>query len=127
MPITVHAYTSLDNEDVRSQLERLYDTSPEFGDGSDAIEQLEQNLSQYTLVYTAEFNTKLIGAIWCTGQGESKTLEYIVVHPANRGRGVAERLVEETCRMEEEKGVKQFEPGCGAIHRCLAHIGKLSP
>ena len=125
MPITVHAYTSLENEDVRSQLERLYDTSPEFGDGSDAIEQLEQNLSQYTLVYTAEFNTKLIGAIWCTGQGESKTLEYIVVHPANRGRGVAERLVEETCRMEEEKGVKQFEPGCGAIHRCLAHIGKI--
>lgn len=125
MPITVHAYTSLDNADVRSQLERLYDTSPEFGDGSDAIEQLEQNLSQYTLVYTAEFNTKLIGAIWCTGQGESKTLEYIVVHPANRGRGVAERLVEEACRIEEEKGVKNFEPGCGAIHRCLAHLGKL--
>ncbi|PIL66941.1 GNAT family N-acetyltransferase, partial [Acinetobacter baumannii] len=23
------------------------------------------------------------------------------------------------------KGVKIFEPGCGAIHRCLAHIGKL--
>jgi ribosomal protein S18 acetylase RimI-like enzyme len=28
-----------------------------------------------------------------------------VVHPANRGRGVAERLVEEVCRMEE-KGLK---------------------
>ena len=125
MPITVHAYTSLENKDIRSQLERLYETSPEFGDGSDAIEQLEQNLAQYTLVYTAEFNTKVIGAIWCTGQGESKTLEYIVVHPANRGRGVAERLVEETCRLEEEQGVKTFEPGCGAIHRCLAHIGKL--
>ncbi|MDD9840188.1 GNAT family N-acetyltransferase, partial [Escherichia coli] len=52
-------------------------------------------------------------------------LEYIVVHPANRGRGVAERLVEEACRIEEAKGVKIFEPGCGAIHRCLAHIGKL--
>ena len=33
-------------------------------------------------------------------------LEYIVVHPANRGRGVAERLVEEACRIEEAKGVK---------------------
>ncbi|WP_032017513.1 GNAT family N-acetyltransferase, partial [Acinetobacter baumannii] len=61
----------------------------------------------------------------CSGQGESKVLEYIVVHPANRGRGVAERLVEEACRIEEAKGVKIFEPGCGAIHRCLAHIGKL--
>ena len=125
MPITVHAYTSLENDEVRNQLKRLYDTSPEFSDGADAIEQLEQNLAQYTLVYTAEFNTKLSGAIWCTGQGESKILEYIVVHPANRGRGIAERLVSEACRMEEDKGVKKFEPGCGAIHRCLEHIGKI--
>ena len=125
MPITVHAYTSLEKEELRSQLERLYDTSPEYGDGHDAVEQHEQNLAQYTLLYTAEFNTKVIGAIWCSGQGENKTLEYIVVHPANRGRGVAERLVEEVCRMEEAKGVKVFEPGCGAIHRCLEHIGKI--
>ena len=125
MPTTVHAYTSLEKEELRSQLERLYDTSPEFGDGHDAVEQLEQNLAQYTLLYTAEFNTKVIGAIWCSGQGENKTLEYIVVHPANRGRGVAERLVEEVCRMEEAKGVKVFEPGCGAIHRCLEHFGKI--
>ena len=125
MPITVHAKTSLENQEVRDQLERLYDTSPEFGDGKDAVEQLEQNLAQYTLLYTAEFNTKIIGALWCSGQGESKVLENIVVHPSNRGRGVAERLVEEVCRMEEEKGVKIFEPGCGAIHRCLAHLGKV--
>ena len=125
MPITVHAYTSLEKEELRSQLERLYDTSPEFGDGHDAVEQIEQNQAQYTLLYTAEFNTKVIGAIWCSGKGENKTLEYIVVHPANRGRGVAERLVEEVCRMEEAKGVKVFEPGCGAIHRCLEHIGKI--
>ena len=125
MPITVHPKTSIENDEVRKQLERLYDTSPEFGDGKDAVEQLEQNLSQYTLLYTAEFNTKIIGAIWCTGQGESKILENIVVHPANRGRGVAERLVSEVCRLEEEKGVKAFEPGCGAIHRCLVNLGKI--
>ncbi|WP_180028780.1 GNAT family N-acetyltransferase [Acinetobacter sp. YH16032] len=125
MPITVHAITSLDNVEVREQLERLYDTSPEFSDGQDAIEQLEQNLTQYTLLYTAEFNTKIIGAIWSTGQGESRMLENIVVHPANRGRGVAERLVSEACRMEEEKGVNHFEPGCGAIHRCLSSLEKI--
>lgn len=125
MPITVHAYTSLENEEVRSQLERLYDTSPEFSDGTDAIEQLEQNLAQYTSLYTAEFNTKIIGAIWATGQGESRLLQNIVVHPANRGRGVADRLVSEVCRLEEEKNVKHFEPGCGAIHRCLAHLEKI--
>ena len=40
MPITVHAYTSLEKEELRSQLERLYDTSPEFGDGHDAVDHL---------------------------------------------------------------------------------------
>ena len=125
MPITVHAYTSLENTEVRSQLERLYDTSPEFGDGQDAMQQLEQDIQQYTTLYTAEFNSKIIGAICSTGQGESRILEYVVVHPANRGRGVAERLVEEVCRVEEAQGVKQFEPGCGAIHRCLSHFGKI--
>ena len=125
MPITVHAHSSLDDLEMRAQLERLYDTSPEFSDGQDATDQLAQNLLQYTTVYTAEFNTNIIGAIWSTGQGESRILENIVVHPSNRGRGVAERLVEEVCRIEEEHGVKQFEPGCGAIHRCLSHLGKI--
>ena len=45
---------------------------PEFGDGQDAVEQLEQDLQQYTTVYTAEFNSKIIGAIWSTGKGESQ-------------------------------------------------------
>ncbi|MBU3847966.1 MAG: PanM family protein [Candidatus Acinetobacter avistercoris] len=125
MPITVHATTSIEKTEVREQLERLYDTSPEFSDGEDAIAQLEQNLAQYTLLYTAEFNTKIIAAMWVTGQGTSRTLENIVVHPANRGRGVAERLVSEVCRMEEEKGVNVFEPGCGAIHRCLMSLEKI--
>ncbi|AOA57132.1 GNAT family N-acetyltransferase [Acinetobacter larvae] len=126
MPITVQVYTALENDDIRDQLQRLYDTSPEFSDGEDAIAQLQQNLTKYTQLYVAEFNSKIIGAIWCTGQGQSKVLENIVVHPANRGRGVAERLVSEACRLEEQNGVERFEPGCGAIHRCLLHLGKLS-
>ena len=125
MPITVHAHTSLENHEVRSQLERLYDTSPEFSDGSDAVDQLEQQLKQDSVLYIAEFNTKIIGALWCTGKENVKTLEYIVVHPANRGRGVAERLVAETCRIEEAQGVQSFKPGCGAIHRCLVALEKI--
>lgn len=125
MPITVHAYQTIADTGFAEQIERIYDTSPEFGDGQDALEQLQQQLQQYTTLYTAEFNSKIIGAIWCTGQGDSRLLENVVVHPANRGRGVAERLVEEVCKMEEAQGVKKFEPGCGAIHRCLSHIGKI--
>ena len=75
MPITVHAKTSLDNQEVREQLERLYDTSPEFSDGQDAVEQLEQNLTQYTILYTAEFNTKIIGAVWATDKVKAEPLK----------------------------------------------------
>ena len=119
MPITVHAYRSLENLGIRTQLERLYDTSPEFGDGQDAMQQLEQDLQQYTTVYTAEFNSKIIGAIWSTGQGESRVLEYIVVHPANRGRGIAAKFVKQVTDLERKKGNTRFVPGCAAIHRIL--------
>ena len=37
MPITVHAKTSLDNQDEREQLERSYDPSPELSHGQDAV------------------------------------------------------------------------------------------
>ncbi|MFT4021036.1 MAG: acetyl-CoA sensor PanZ family protein [Acinetobacter sp.] len=126
MPISIHAYTSILDEDIRNQLERLYNSSPEFTNGQTAVVQLEQALSQYTLLYTAEFNTRLIGAIWSTGAGEERLLHNIVVHPANRGRGVADRLMAEVCRLEELQHVQHFQPGCGAIRHYLKRLGKLA-
>jgi predicted GNAT family acetyltransferase len=125
MPLTVHAYTNLDDLSVKEQLVRLYETSPEFSDGDDAVEQLMAAMQQDTVIYSAEFNTKIIAAIWVSGQGNERLLQYIVVHPANRGRGIAETLVEGVCLRESALGVQNFRPGCGAIHRCLAHIGKI--
>ena len=125
MPITVHAYKSVQNDELRNQIERLYDISPEFADGQDALLELEHNLAEYTLLYTAELAGELIAAMWSTGQGSRRTLEYVVVHPEHRGRGVAEHLVQETCRMDAAQGVTEFKPGCGAIHRCLVHLGKI--
>lgn len=126
MPITVHAYANLDNESIRSQLARLYDTSPEFSDGEDAMVQLNEVMQKgIAQVYTAEFNNKVIGAIWVSGTASERLLHYIVVHPSNRGRGVAERLVEGVCDQEEKNGATVFKPGCGAIHRCLSHLGRI--
>ena len=125
MPITVHAYSDLSDENLRTQLETLYETSPEFSDGTDAVEQLEVAMQKNTLIYTAEFNTKIIGAVWVTGQGQERLVHYIVVHPANRGRGIAERLIDGMCQAEEAKGANIFRPGCGAIHRCLSRLGKI--
>ena len=131
MPLTIHAYQTLD-DDLRDQLENLYNISPEFADGTQAVEMLEKALARsaqsYTTnfhakLYTAEFNDKVIAAIWVTGCGAERLLQYIVVHYANRGRGVADHLVRVVTEQEQVLGVHSFKPGCGAIHRTLAHLG----
>jgi GNAT superfamily N-acetyltransferase len=125
MPITVHAHTCLENNDFRCELERLYDLSPEFSDGEDALLQLEDSLAQDTVLYTAVDEHQLIAAIWCRAQQDERILEYVIVHPTHRGQGIAERLVGEACRMQEEQGISVFKPGCGAVHRCLIALNKL--
>jgi GNAT superfamily N-acetyltransferase len=131
MPLTFLAYEKL-NDDLRDQLENLYDISPEFADGKHAVEALEKVLAMgaqaYTTsfhakLYTAEFNDKVIAAIWVTGQGSERLLRYIVVHYANRGRGLADQLVKTVTEQERQLGIERFQPGCGAIHRALAHLG----
>jgi len=131
MPLTIHAYQTLD-DDLRDQLANLYDISPEFADGMQAVEALDKALARsaqsYTTnfhakLYTAEFNDKVIAAIWVTGCGAERLLQYIVVHYANRGRGVADQLVRAVTEQEQALGVSSFQPGCGAIHRALAHLG----
>jgi poly-D-alanine transfer protein DltD len=39
-----------ENEELRSQLERLYDTSPEFGDGQDAMSNLNKIYAVYQFI-----------------------------------------------------------------------------
>lgn len=125
MPITVHAYSELQNDSLRAQLVKLYETSPEFADGEHAMGQLSDAMQTGSRIYTAEFNQKVIGAVWVSGEGHSRLVHYVVVHPANRGRGIAETLISGVCNAEEKKGVTEFKPGCGAIHRCLSRLGKL--
>lgn len=144
MPITVQAIHDLQHAVIRNQIERLYDLSPEFGDGRDALDQLEQALERDTTLYTASFNDKIIGAIWCSNQNyeaesvtdpdalqaasptdDVRVLQYVIIHPANRDRGVAEHLIDAVCRAEEAQGKHTFIPGCGAIQRCLIHLGRL--
>jgi GNAT superfamily N-acetyltransferase len=125
MPITVHAHTCLENNDFRCELERLYDLSPEFSDGEDALLQLENSLAQDTVLYTALDEHQLIAAICSRAQGHEQVLEYVIVHPTYRGRGIAERLVGEVCRLQEAQGISVFKPGCGAVYRCLMALNKL--
>ena len=143
MPITVEAIHSLQNVTIRNQIERLYELSPEFGDGQDAIEKLDHVLNIDTTLYTANFNDKIIGAVWCSRSNYEteivashddvvpveddrvRVLQYVIIHPANRDRGVAEHLIDEVCNIEEQQGIDTFIAGCGAIQRCLIHLGRL--
>ena len=127
MPIVVQAVHDIKDVLIRNQIERLYDISPEFINGMDAITQLEAALENNSRLYIASFNDKIIGAVWCERlTAQRSRLSYVVIHPANRGRSVAERLISELCRFEEADGICEFEPSCGATYRCLQHLGKLS-
>jgi len=118
MPVIVTAETSLSPE-LRAGLSKLYASSPEFADGDEAVAEAERVLGAGGVVYAGWFNGKAVSSIMAWGPDDNRTLRWIVVHPANRGRGIAERLVSESCRLEREQGRSHFVPGCTAIARLL--------
>lgn len=126
MPVIVHSLNQIADENIKSQIIKIYQHTHEFTDGEQAYQVLEQAVEQDTQFYVAIFNDKIIASIWSTGTGDSRLLKHIVVHPANRGRGIAERLISEVCRLEEEKGVQHFQPYCPAIRKALIKLGKWS-
>lgn len=118
MPVTVTAEKSLSPE-LMAGLSKLYASSPEFSGGEEAVAEAERVLGIGGVVYVGWFNGKAVSAIMAWGPDDSRTLRWIVVHPANRGRGIADRLVSEACRLEREQGRDHFIAGCTAIARLL--------
>lgn len=107
--------------EIKLRIEKLYDNSPEFNTGAEAIALFEKAFTQGNLLYLGMFNDKPIAAMGCfdDGQTDTKRLQYIVVHPANRGRGIAAKFIKQVTDSERKKGVTSFVPDCGAIHRVL--------
>ena len=126
MPLTAVALTTLHDDPLTQRIESLYEVSPEFSSGHAAISYFKSALAKGDKLYVGMFNDKPVCAICVRGQGTTKTLQYIVVHLANRGRGLAHELIRQTCDIEESYGVTRFIPGCGAIHRSLSSLGRLS-
>lgn len=111
-----------DDPELKLRIEKLYDNSPEFASGKEAIELFEKTFAKGGQLYLGMFNGKPIAAIGCFDEGieNKRLLQYIVVHPANRGRGIAAKFIKQVTDLERKKGVTSFIPGCGAIHRILA-------
>ncbi|MBK6758841.1 MAG: GNAT family N-acetyltransferase [Moraxellaceae bacterium] len=118
MPVIVSAEKNISPELAQS-LTKLYDSSPEFSDGAEAIDKANDILSDDGVLYVGWFNGKAVSAIMASGTAAQRLLHNIVVHPANRGRGIADRLLSETCRLEREQGSSYFVAGCTAIARLL--------
>ena len=114
MPVIVSAEQQLSPE-LSQHLAKLYDSSPEFSNGEAAIAKANEVLANQGLVYIGWFNNRPVASIMASGAANNRLLHNIVVHPANRGRGIADRLMAETCRLEREKGVTHFVAGCTAI------------
>lgn len=118
MPVIVSAEQQLKTE-LSQHLTKLYDSSPEFSNGEAAIVKANEVLANQGLLYVGWFNNRPVAAIMASGAANNRLLHNIVVHPANRGRGIADRLMAETCRLEREKGTTHFVAGCTAIARLL--------
>lgn len=126
MPVSIHAHTSLENLEIERQLQRLYAMSTEFKQGDDAITELKMTLGQGTTLYTAEFNTKVIAAMWVSVLDNHILFHHIVVHTANRGRGIAARLIEAVYELENLTTPNQITTNCPTIAHCLKNIKEKS-
>lgn len=125
MPLVAVPHSKLDDDTLNERIIQLYDVSPEFSDGKNALSFFKSVLSKGDTLYLGMFNDKPIAAVCARGQGQTRLLQYIVVHPANRGRGIAQRVVKDACLQEMSRGVKDFEAGCGALHRILTQLNFL--
>lgn len=102
------------NPELQTRIIKLYDQSPEFESGEQAIQLFERCFRQGSSLYVGIFNDKPIACIGCfdDGQMNVRRLQHIVVHPANRGRGIGAKLIKQVIDSERKKGICQFVSDC---------------
>lgn len=110
-----------DDPEFALRIEKLYDTSPEFASGGEAIALFDKAFGKGGKLYVGMFNGKPIACVGCLDEGidGKRLLQYIVVHPANRGRGISAKFIKQVTDLEKKQGIRQFVGGCGAIQRIL--------
>jgi GNAT superfamily N-acetyltransferase len=109
MPVAVELVTHPLPEPLAAELVRTYADSPDFASPEAAVEVLRDAVAGGDSLYSGVFNNRHIAAVLVRGEGETRHLRYLAVHPATRGRGVAERLVSEVRRLEAERGTHWLE------------------
>lgn len=109
MPVLVSVATAPLAPQVMADMEKVYGDSPEFASGAAAAAVLADATNDGDTLYLGVFNGHNISAVLVRGESDSRAMRYLCVHYATRGRGVAERLVAEVRRLEQERGTRWLE------------------
>lgn len=102
------------NSELNFNIQQLYAQSPEFVSGEEAIQLFERQFRYGASLYVGMWKDKPIACIGCfdDGQDNCRRLQHVVVHPANRGRGIGAKLLKQVVDSERKKGMRQFVSGC---------------
>ena len=136
MPLEAFAITRLDaplitkparKNELAERLQALYDEDIHQPDGCDVLAIIEQGFKRGQCLYVGMFNDKPIAAVGCfdDGQTDAKRLQYLTVHPQNRGRAIDAKFIKLVYDAEIKKGVRQFVPVDEDIHRIMTEYGLL--
>lgn len=99
MPVAVAELPAPLADAPRQDLERIYADWP-AGTAADCVAAVAAGAT----LYTGLFNARHIAAVLVCDSAAGRQLRLLAVHPATRGRGVAERLLAEVRRLESLRG-----------------------
>lgn len=136
MPLEAIAINNLDapliqkpsrEHELADRLRALYDADDSQPAGEEVLAIVEQGLKRGQCLYVGMFNDKPIAAVACfdDGQTDAKRLQYLTVHPQNRGRAIDAKFIKLVYDAEIKKGVRQFVPADDDIHRIMTEYGLL--
>ena len=136
MPLEAFAITRLDaplikkparKNELAERLQALYDADDSQPTGQEVLAIIEHGFARGQYLYVGMFNDKPIAAVGCfdDGQTNAKRLQYLTVHPQNRGRAIDAKFIKLVYDIEIKKGVRQFVPVDEDIHRIMTEYGLL--
>lgn len=136
MPLEAIAINTLDapliqkparEHELAERLCALYDADDSQPTGREVLAIVEQGFARGQWLYVGMFNDKPIAAVCCfdDGQTDAKRLQYLTVHPQNRGRAIDAKFIKLVYDAEIKKGVRQFVPADDDIHRIMTEYGLL--
>ncbi|WP_169392773.1 MULTISPECIES: hypothetical protein [Psychrobacter] len=137
MPLEAFAITRLDaplmkkparKNELAERLKDLYDADDSHPDGDSVLNLIEASFARGGCLYVGMFNDKPIAAVGCfdDGQTNSKRLQYLTVHPQNRGRAIDAKFIKMVYDLEVKKGVRAFVPAETSIHQIMSDYGLLA-